>query len=447
MKRIVFTILILAIAINFIYPARSKHKKPSTTKVKRVVHSKNLKDTRIVKENEEERFLKIYKYNKDRILLLKTREGTGSGFISEEGFIITANHVLGSSPYIEMSFNNIVYILKPCYRNHEEDIAILYPAGFMNSFNFMQNVDYDFFKNKSYLQLKDIDLKPDESILLLGYPYGLQEVKRITGKYKETKIKYKGNISLFACDLPVIRGCSGGPVFNLKGEMIGTAVSFETEPTYTEYLVSYVTPNSNIINTLKKINKEYIEELKSISEKIPSFSIEEKNIKTLNTNFWKFDNIGIESGKGFYYIYNKDSDGGLIYEDRSIDSVNFYFDIFITSIEETKNNNCYFELIIKKNDEKNYISFVLDLNNGEYFIKYVTNGNTTKKDAIIKMSVLPKSIYNIEVYTKGNKMGIYFDNMPVYYDLELPISRGYAGFEFGGIGRMYIYNFLLRIPK
>ena len=127
-------------------------------------------------------------------------EGLGSGvYVSEEGYIITASHVVHNAESIMVLFPNGIAIIKTLYKpNNKIPVA----------------------------KLGDSDLsKIGEKVMIIGAPYGLEHslsVGYLSGRHSQkslvsgtTKIEY------LQTDAAINHGNSGGPMFNMNGEVIG----------------------------------------------------------------------------------------------------------------------------------------------------------------------------------------------------------------------------------
>ena len=146
-----------------------------------------------------------------------TSGGLGSGvIIDKKGFILTAAHVVESANEISVKLQNGIKILADVISSSTAaDVALLKlrivppnlkPATIGNS----------------------SDSKIGEQILLIGAPRGLEHslsVGHISRKMDKNMISNGEMASFIQTDASINQGNSGGPMFNLKGEVIGI-VSF-----------------------------------------------------------------------------------------------------------------------------------------------------------------------------------------------------------------------------
>lgn len=138
----------------------------------------------------------------------------GSGvLISEEGDILTASHVVNNAEQIRVKFLNGEEIPAKVIRVAPvADLAMIRLAWMP--------------KNASIAQLGNSDqVAVGDQIAVIGAPFGLDHslsVGYISGK-KEQKAHTSGFIinEFFQTDASINQGNSGGPMFNLNGEVIG----------------------------------------------------------------------------------------------------------------------------------------------------------------------------------------------------------------------------------
>lgn len=142
-------------------------------------------------------------------------EGLGSGvYVDEEGYIITASHVVHNAESIMILFpNGEKAPAKVKSSSEAADIAIIKTLYKPNS-------------KIPVAKLGNSDLSNiGEKIMIIGAPYGLEHslsVGYLSGRRSQmslvsgtTKIEY------LQTDAAINHGNSGGPMFNMKGEVIG----------------------------------------------------------------------------------------------------------------------------------------------------------------------------------------------------------------------------------
>jgi Do/DeqQ family serine protease len=169
--------------------------------------------------------------------------GTGSGvIISEDGYIVTNNHVIKDASELEVTLNNNkVYKAKLIGTDSKMDIALL-------------KIDAD--GKLPYSTFADSDqVKVGEWVLAVGNPYNLTStVTAGIVSAKARNLDTKGIQSFIQTDAAVNPGNSGGALVNTRGELIGinTMISSPTG-SYTGY--SFAVPS----NITRKIIEDIME--------------------------------------------------------------------------------------------------------------------------------------------------------------------------------------------
>lgn len=169
--------------------------------------------------------------------------GTGSGvIISEDGYIVTNNHVVKDASEIEITLNNNKnYKAKLVGTDSKMDIALL-------------KIDAD--TKLEYTVFADSDnVKVGEWVLAVGNPYNLNStVTAGIVSAKARNLDSSGIQSFIQTDAAVNPGNSGGALVNTKGELIGinTMISSMTG-SYVGY--SFAVPS----NIARKIIEDIME--------------------------------------------------------------------------------------------------------------------------------------------------------------------------------------------
>ncbi len=153
----------------------------------------------------------------DGVVQVKTPSGTGSGFIiSDEGHLITNCHVIENetqisvtlfektgSEFNQIKLNNIkIVALNPFY-----DLALLKIEDKMEKP-----------LTKCYFS-RSIAWKKGESVFAIGNPYGL--TRSISQGIISDKDRYVNGLIYIQTTAPINAGNSGGPLFDMKGDVIG----------------------------------------------------------------------------------------------------------------------------------------------------------------------------------------------------------------------------------
>jgi serine protease Do len=148
---------------------------------------------------------------------LTTSGGLGSGvIINKEGLIITAAHVVESANEISVKLQNgASFVADVLSSSTAADVALLK----------LRTVPPNL---KPATVGSSSDSKIGEQILIIGAPRGLEHslsVGHISRKMDKNMISNGEMAGFIQTDASINQGNSGGPMFNLKGELIGI-VSF-----------------------------------------------------------------------------------------------------------------------------------------------------------------------------------------------------------------------------
>jgi serine protease Do len=143
----------------------------------------------------------------------------GSGFIiSEDGYIVTNNHVIGDANKIEITFSNgDTAKAKIIGRDKKTDIAL---------------IKVDIAKKLIPVKFANSDkVRPGDWVIAVGNPFGLGgSVTAGIISARGREISGSGIVEYLQTDTAINRGNSGGPMFNIKGELVGiTTAIFTTD--------------------------------------------------------------------------------------------------------------------------------------------------------------------------------------------------------------------------
>lgn len=202
--------------------------------------------------------------------------GTGSGvIISEDGYIVTNNHVIKDASELEVTLNNNKsYKARLIGTDSKMDIALL---------------KIDATEKLPYSTFADSDqVKVGEWVLAVGNPYNLTStVTAGIVSAKARNLDTKGIQSFIQTDAAVNPGNSGGALVNTRGELVGinTMISSQTG-SYVGY--SFAVPS----NITKKIIED-IMEFGNVQRGILGVEGGELNSKASQE-------LGIKDTEGFY---------------------------------------------------------------------------------------------------------------------------------------------------
>jgi serine protease Do len=133
----------------------------------------------------------------------------GSGFfISKDGYIVTNNHVVAKGGRLEVTADSgTTYEAKLVGADPETDLALIKVGA---------AVDF------AYVRLAESDARIGDWVLAVGNPFGLGGT--VTAGIVSARGRDIGAGSyddFIQIDAPVNEGNSGGPTFNVRGEVIG----------------------------------------------------------------------------------------------------------------------------------------------------------------------------------------------------------------------------------
>jgi len=161
---------------------------------------------------------KIFERQADAIVLIGVKEAKGSRigsgfFVKENGIIVTNYHLIGSAKKIFVRLRNKKTYNRVRLLNFDEDkdIALL-------------KVDGRGFKKVKLGDSGDIAI--GQRVITIGNPLGLEST--ISDGLISALRKDDHGLKLLQISVPLSPGSSGGPLFTLKGEVVGiTTASLE----------------------------------------------------------------------------------------------------------------------------------------------------------------------------------------------------------------------------
>ena len=145
-----------------------------------------------------------------------TAEGLGSGvLISDSGMIFTAAHVVQTAEDVKVIFKNGETIpAKIISTDKTADVALIKLVWLPSQ------------KDIYIPKVADSEqVKVGQEVFVIGSPYGLTQslsVGHISGKHIQQSVTHNLNLmEFFQTDASINTGNSGGPMFNMNGEIIG----------------------------------------------------------------------------------------------------------------------------------------------------------------------------------------------------------------------------------
>ncbi|MFH1461792.1 MAG: trypsin-like peptidase domain-containing protein [bacterium] len=237
-------ILLILISINIAFRINSFSF--SNSEIKNLKHWVNIEEksiksvVKVINYYNKFNWLKPYKSFDDEIFY-----GTGF-FINNSGHILTNYHVIEDASEVKINIPSISNkLLKVTIVSiyPELDIALLKLANSGKIFLTKK-------LNKiEYLKLGNSDkIKSGEPVITLGYPLNSTNLISTSGIIGTPKI---GTDIQFSA--PISRGNSGGPLINLKGEVIGINTRINGNGQNTNFAIQINTAKKNL-NYLKKQN-------------------------------------------------------------------------------------------------------------------------------------------------------------------------------------------------
>ena len=194
---------------------------------------------------EEKSIIEIYEKTLPSIVSIEAQieRGTSGGtgcVITKNGIILTSSHVIENAKNIEVTtYSGRTYTAKV--------IAIL------KNKNDLALIKIDTNENLPLAKFGDSqDIKVGQSVLTIGCPFGFKDTLT-TGIV--SRIDYERN--KIQTDAAINPGCSGGPLLNLKGEIIGINQSiYNPDNNRSNIGIGFALPINYAIEFINKANKK-----------------------------------------------------------------------------------------------------------------------------------------------------------------------------------------------
>src|SRR5215467_7626538 len=170
-------------------------------------------------------------------------QGQGSGFfISPNGYIVTNNHVVANAVKVDvLTDSGATLEAKVVGTDAKSDLALIKVDG-----------RSDF----SFVKLADASPKIGEWVVAMGNPFGLGGT--VTAGIVSAQGRDIGSGSYddyIQIDAPVNRGNSGGPTFNLKGEVIGVNTAIYS-PSGGSVGIAFDIPATTVASVIPQLQKD-----------------------------------------------------------------------------------------------------------------------------------------------------------------------------------------------
>jgi serine protease Do len=216
-----------------------------------------------------------------RVQTIPEQRASGSGvFISQDGYIVTNNHVVEGADEVSITLaNKHSYTAKVVATDPKSDIAVIKVEGTGFPYLIYGNSD---------------DVKLGQWVMAIGYPLNLDVTVTagiISAKARTIGINREENAieSFIQTDAAVNQGNSGGALINTNGELIGINSAIAS-PTGAYAGYSYAIP----VNIVKKIVADLIK-FGTVQRAFIGISYPNENISEE-----KRKELGIKDGDGVY---------------------------------------------------------------------------------------------------------------------------------------------------
>jgi S1-C subfamily serine protease len=164
----------------------------------------------------------IYNQLKDSVVLIQTNLGLGSGFVYDTmGHIVTNHHVIDGADTIQVTFlDGNIASATVVGMDIYSDLAVI-------------KVDPDVTTLHPVVLGSSSDLTVGEPVAAMGNPFGLSDTLTVgIVSSLERTLEATGGyviIDIIQIDAAVNPGNSGGPLVNLKGQVVGVNTAIQSE--------------------------------------------------------------------------------------------------------------------------------------------------------------------------------------------------------------------------
>ena len=174
----------------------------------------------------------------------KKLSSIGSGFlISKDGIIVTNHHVIDDASDITVSlFDGTKYKAKIIGIDKKTDIALL-------KINPTKELKFATFGDSQEARI-------GEWVIVIGNPYGLGgsvSVGIVSARGRD--INNSQSDEFIQTDAAINKGNSGGPMFNVRGEVIGVSTAIFS-PSGGNVGIGFATPSNNVIQIVKQLRDQ-----------------------------------------------------------------------------------------------------------------------------------------------------------------------------------------------
>lgn len=172
-----------------------------------------------------------------------TSEGQGSGFIiSDKNEVVTNYHVIEGGDSINIEFNDgQIYPARVLGTDEETDLALL-------QIKTQKDIPHLSFKQEG-------DVRIGDWVVAIGNPFGIGQSTSlgVISAIGRERVDSGNYVDYIQTDATINRGNSGGPLFNLDGEVVGVNSAIYS-PTGASVGIAFVIPHTTadqIVNSLR----------------------------------------------------------------------------------------------------------------------------------------------------------------------------------------------------
>ncbi len=172
-----------------------------------------------------------------------TSEGQGSGFvISDKLEVVTNYHVIDGGTYIDIEFNDgRKYPAKIIGTDEETDLALL-------EIQTQEKIPHVKFH-------KGNDIRIGDWVVAIGNPFGIGQSTSlgVISAIGRERVESGSYVDYIQTDATINRGNSGGPLFNLDGEVVGVNSAIYS-PTGASVGIAFVIPHhtaEDVVNAIR----------------------------------------------------------------------------------------------------------------------------------------------------------------------------------------------------
>lgn len=171
-----------------------------------------------------------------------TSEGQGSGFIiSDKNEVVTNYHVIDGGTNIEVEFNDgRRYDARILGTDEETDLALL-------QIRTQEKIPHVSFKTKN-------DSRIGDWVVAIGNPFGIGQSTSlgVISAIGRERVESGSYVDYIQTDATINRGNSGGPLFNLEGEVVGVNSAIYS-PTGASVGIAFVIPHHTASDVVKAL--------------------------------------------------------------------------------------------------------------------------------------------------------------------------------------------------